>query len=44
VRKLDDAFSLSPDMIEWSKMDTDLDNIRDEPGYLALIRENEKKE
>lgn len=44
VRKLDDAFSLSPDMIEWSKMDTDLNNIRDEPGYLALISDNQEKE
>ena len=40
VKKLGEAFSLSPDMIEWSKTDPDLDNIRDEPGYLALISES----
>jgi hypothetical protein len=44
IKKLEEAFPLSPDMIEWSKSDSDLDNIRDEPGYLALVSENMEKE
>ena len=44
IKKLEEAFPLSPDMIEWSKSDSDLDNIRDEPGYLALVSESMEKE
>jgi hypothetical protein len=44
VKKLQAAFALSPDMIEWSQSDSDLDNIRDMPDYLALIGESIEKE
>ena len=37
IENLERAFSFGQDLIEWSKTDTDLDGIRDEPGYLALI-------
>ena len=40
IEKLGEAFPLSPDMIEWSMSDTDLDSIRDEPGYQALVSGN----
>jgi hypothetical protein len=37
IENLKRAFSFGQDLIEWSKTDTDLDGIRDEPGYQALI-------
>lgn len=44
IENLGRAFSYDQDLIEWAKTDTDLDNIRDEPGYLALISESLEKE
>ena len=44
VKRLNEAFSLNPDMLEWSKSDSDLDNIRDEPDYIAWISESQEKE
>jgi len=37
IENLGKAFSLSSDMIEWSREDTDLTSIWDEPGYRALV-------
>ena len=37
IENLERAFSFGQDLIEWSKKDTDLDGIRDEPGYQALV-------
>jgi hypothetical protein len=37
IKNLGRAFSFGQDLIEWSKTDTDLDGIRDEPGYQALV-------
>lgn len=37
IENLGKAFSLSSDMIEWSREDTDLASIWDEPGYLILV-------
>ena len=41
LENLSQAFSLSPDMIEWSKEDTDLASLWDEPGFLALVDRSE---
>jgi hypothetical protein len=35
--RLGQAFSLSPDIVAWSKEDSDLTSIWEEPGYLALV-------
>lgn len=37
IERLSRAFSLSPDIAEWSKEDSDLASIWDEPGYLVLV-------
>jgi hypothetical protein len=37
IENLGKAISLSSDMIEWSREDTDLTSIWDEPGYRALV-------
>jgi hypothetical protein len=44
IENLERAFSFGQDLIEWSKTDTDLDSIRDEPGYLALVSGNPQQE
>jgi hypothetical protein len=41
LENLSQAFSLSLDMIEWSKEDTDLASLWDEPGFLALVDRSE---
>jgi hypothetical protein len=37
------AFSLSADLVEWSREDSDLSSIWDEPGYLALVEQWKSK-
>ena len=37
LKRLRQAFELRPDLIEWSKQDSDLDSLRDDPGYVALL-------
>jgi tetratricopeptide (TPR) repeat protein len=37
VELLEEAIALNPHLVEWSQKDSDLDGIRDEPGYLALV-------
>jgi tetratricopeptide (TPR) repeat protein len=37
IDRLEKAFRLSPDLIAWSINDSDIDSIRDDPGYLNLI-------
>lgn len=37
LENLSQSFTLSPDMIEWSKEDTDLVSLWDEPGYKVLV-------
>lgn len=37
IEELKQAFSLSPDLISWSKNDSDLELIKDDPGYLSLV-------
>lgn len=37
LENLSQCFSLSPDIIEWSKQDTDLESLWEDPSYLALI-------
>ncbi len=34
---LEKAFRISPDLIAWSKSDSEIDPIRDDPGYTNLI-------
>ena len=41
LENLSKAFSLRPDMIEWSKEDTDLASLWDEPAFLALADQSE---
>ena len=41
LENLSQTFTLSPDMIEWSKEDTDLVSLWDEPGFLALVDRSE---
>jgi tetratricopeptide (TPR) repeat protein len=36
IEKLREALELNPELIEWSKEDSDLSSIREEPGYVAL--------
>jgi tetratricopeptide (TPR) repeat protein len=36
VSKLAEALRLNPELTEWSKQDTDLVSIREDPGYKAL--------
>ena len=33
---LPEAFRLRPDLVEWSKQDSDLDSLRDDPAFKAL--------
>lgn len=42
IRNLEQAFSFSSGIIEWSKTDTDLESIWDEPRYLALVENVEE--
>ena len=35
--RLRQAFENRPSLIEWSKQDSDLDSLRDDPDYLALV-------
>jgi hypothetical protein len=37
VALLEQAIAVNPHLVEWSKKDADLDGIRAEPGYLALV-------
>lgn len=37
IQSLETAFKLSPDLIAWSKNDSEIDPIRDDPGYMNLI-------
>ncbi len=36
IEKLKEGLQLAPNLIEWSKEDSDLDALRDEPAYQAL--------
>ncbi len=36
ITKLSEAFQLYPDLVEWSKQDSDLVSIREEPAYRSL--------
>ena len=40
IDNLGRAFSLSSDMIEWSREDTDLASVWEEPGYRALVEKS----
>jgi tetratricopeptide (TPR) repeat protein len=44
IKNLERAFSFDQDLIEWSKTDTDLDGIREAPGYQALVSGNLQQE
>jgi tetratricopeptide (TPR) repeat protein len=35
---LGEALELAPEFVEWSKLDSDLENLRQEPGYQALYK------
>jgi hypothetical protein len=37
LKRLQVAFEHRPSLIEWSKQDSDLDSLREEPEYLALV-------
>jgi len=37
VALLEQAIAVNPHLVEWSQKDADLDGIREEPGYLALV-------
>ncbi|MDY6877961.1 MAG: ClbS/DfsB family four-helix bundle protein [Chloroflexota bacterium] len=39
IKELEEALEMNPGLIEWSKEDSDLASIREEPGYLALCAE-----
>jgi tetratricopeptide (TPR) repeat protein len=39
IEELREALELNPGLVEWSKQDSDLASIREEPGYLALYVE-----
>jgi tetratricopeptide (TPR) repeat protein len=34
IKKLREALELNPELAEWSKEDSDLASIREEPGYI----------
>jgi tetratricopeptide (TPR) repeat protein len=36
ISELREALQLRPDLLEWSKQDTDLDSLRDQPAFQAL--------
>jgi tetratricopeptide (TPR) repeat protein len=36
IPELREALQLRPDLLEWSKQDTDLASLRDDPAYQAL--------
>ena len=36
IAELREALQLRPDLLEWSKQDTDLASLRDDPAYQAL--------
>ena len=38
IRELRAALQLRPDLLEWSKQDTDLASLRDDPAYLLLYQ------
>jgi hypothetical protein len=40
IAKLGEALALNPRLREWSQQDSDLDCLREEPGYLALCGES----
>jgi tetratricopeptide (TPR) repeat protein len=37
LNRLRQAFELRPSLIEWSKQDSDLESLRDDPDYVALV-------
>jgi tetratricopeptide (TPR) repeat protein len=37
VSGLEEAFELNPDLIQWSKKDSEIDPLKNEPGYLKLL-------
>ena len=39
IDRLGQAFQLSPDIVAWSKEDSDLASLWEEPGYLALVQQ-----
>jgi tetratricopeptide (TPR) repeat protein len=41
ILELNEAFKLNPGLMEWSKQDTDLDSLRQEPSFLALYAAQE---
>jgi tetratricopeptide (TPR) repeat protein len=38
LAELATALKLNPDLVEWSKQDSDLDSLRDDPAYQALYQ------
>lgn len=38
LTELASALKLNPDLIEWSKQDSDLDSLRNDPAYVALYQ------
>jgi len=38
IQMLKDALKLAPDLLEWSKQDSDLDNLREDPQFMAIYR------
>ena len=36
IQAVKESFPLNPYLVEWSKKDSDLDSIRQEPAFLAL--------
>lgn len=43
IDKLSKAFALSPEIVEWSKEDSDLTSIWDDPGYLTLVEQRKSR-
>ena len=39
INELRDALALTPALVDWSKQDSDLDPLRDEPDFLAIYAE-----
>lgn len=39
INRLGQAFALSADMVQWSREDSDLVSLWDDPGYLALVEQ-----
>jgi len=39
IAELRDALALAPELIDWSKQDSDLDPLREEPAFQAIYEE-----